>query len=284
LLRYGYITNGLADHTLEQAIDLLSCSGYEGIGITLESPHLDPIEADAKKLAEIGSRLAAAGLQPAVETGARFALDARRKHWPSMVSDAADDRHRRVQYYQRAVEIAAAIGAPVVSLWSGVAEVGVPRERCLDHLLEALVPVLDGAEAAGVRIGFEPEPGMVVESLADWRWLRGQVNSEVLGLTVDLGHLAVTEAAPLATALDSVRQDVIHVHVDDCRGGVHEHLPFGTGEIDFKPLLQMLIDDGYSGLALVELSRDSHRAPELVEASIRYLRDLERSIDGREQR
>ena len=47
------------------------------------------------------------------------------------------------------------------------------------------------------------------------------------------------------------------------------------GEIDFEPLLQILLENGYRGLALVELSRDAHRAPTLVEQSIRFLKEAE---------
>ena len=50
LLRYGYITNGLADHTLEQGIDLLAEAGYQGIGITLDHHHLDPFQVTDSRL------------------------------------------------------------------------------------------------------------------------------------------------------------------------------------------------------------------------------------------
>ena len=275
MLRYGYITNGLSDHSLEQAIELLVRHGYRGIGITLDHHHLDPFQVSDARLAEIRGLLDQAGLEPVIETGARYALDPQRKHWPSMVSSSSSDRQRRIEYYLRAIDIAKAIGASTVSLWSGIAEAGTDRDVACQYLLDSLGVVLDAASNCQVRIGFEPEPGMLIESLDQWRWLRGEISSEVLGLTVDLGHLAVTEPHSPQQALSSVIDEVINVHVDDCKNRVHEHLPLGAGEIDFEPLLQILLETGYGGVALVELSRDAHRAPKLVEQSIRFLREAE---------
>jgi sugar phosphate isomerase/epimerase len=174
-----------------------------------------------------------------------------------------------------------AIGAKTVSLWSGVAEKGIDSKTSRNHLVMALEEVLADACGSGISIGFEPEPGMEIESLADWRWLREQVTGSALGLTLDLGHLAVTESVPLEVSMASVIEDVIHVHVDDCKDGVHQHLEPGAGEIDFDPLLQLLVEQGYSGLALVELSRDSHRAPELIERTIRYLHAVEAKVNSK---
>ena len=50
--------------------------------------------------------------------------------------------------------------------------------------------------------------------------------------------------------------------LEDIRGRAHEHLPLGEGEIDFPPVLRALAAAGYGGLVTVELSRNSHDAPE----------------------
>lgn len=63
-----------------------------------------------------------------------------------------------------------------------------------------------------------------------------------------------------------------HVQIEDMRRGVHEHLPFGDGEIDFPPVLRALADSGYEGLTVVELPRHSHAGPELARTSLDFLR------------
>lgn len=64
-----------------------------------------------------------------------------------------------------------------------------------------------------------------------------------------------------------------HVQIEDMRRGVHEHLPFGEGEIDFPPVLAALTAAGYRGLTVVELPRHSHAGPELAARSLRFLRN-----------
>ena len=40
---------------------------------------------------------------------------------------------------------------------------------------------------------------------------------------------------------------IVNVHVDDMLAARHEHLPLGTGDVDFAPLLAALVAGGYSG-------------------------------------
>ena len=66
----------------------------------------------------------------------------------------------------------------------------------------------------------------------------------------------------LVTQPDQIRAlapRLVHVHLDDIAGGVHEHCMFGSGDLDLPGTLGALLEVGYAGLAAVELSRDSHR-------------------------
>jgi sugar phosphate isomerase/epimerase len=56
------------------------------------------------------------------------------------------------------------------------------------------------------------------------------------------------------------------------RKGIHEHVRFGEGEIEFPPVMQALAEIGYTGGVHVELSRHSHIAPEVARESIEFLR------------
>ena len=63
-----------------------------------------------------------------------------------------------------------------------------------------------------------------------------------------------------------------NVHIEDMRRGVHDHLMFGEGEIDFPPVIDALKRAGYEGGVHVELSRHSHNAVETARASLDFLR------------
>ncbi|MGE3166111.1 MAG: sugar phosphate isomerase/epimerase family protein [Planctomycetota bacterium] len=275
MLRYGYVSNGFADHSFEQMLQVLGHSGYQGVGITLDHHPLDPKNLTPARCREVRRQLEAAGLEPVIETGARYYLDAFRKHRPSLVSIDPEGRRLRVQYYERALEVAESLGARVVSLWSGAAQPGTASAACWDRLQQTLPTLLDRAHRAGITLAFEPEPGMFVENLSHYRELRERLPHPALRLTVDLGHLECSEPPPLDEELIRVVADVVNVHVDDIRGGRHEHLPLGQGTIDFPPLLRVLRDAAYRGLCLVELPRHSHEAPLQAQRSIVFLRNAE---------
>jgi sugar phosphate isomerase/epimerase len=71
-------------------------------------------------------------------------------------------------------------------------------------------------------------------------------------------------------------ETLAHVHIEDMRRGVHEHLMFGEGELDLEAALGVLAEVGYNGLVAVELSRHSHAAHETVPAAMRALRAAQR--------
>src|SRR5690606_33073079 len=172
-LRFGYGTNGLADLRLDDALGLLADLGYDGVGLTLDHMHLDPLAPDlAARTHRVARRLDALGLGVTVETGARYVLDPRRKHGPSLLDPDADDRARRVDLLLRAVRIAADLGAHAVHCFSGVLPEGTDEDTGWKRLARTLTPVLEAADAAGVPLAVEPEPGHLLGTLADFHHLR----------------------------------------------------------------------------------------------------------------
>jgi L-ribulose-5-phosphate 3-epimerase len=279
-LRFGYITNGLADHRLDDALALLADHGYDGVSITLDHHHLDPFDTDlATRVDRLARRLDELGLGRTIETGGRFVLDARRKHHPTLLSDG---RERRIDLLRRAVAIAADLGAAVVSLWSGTAPDGVDAPTRWDRLVAGCEAVLADADRLGVDLGFEPEPGMVVETLDDYDRLATALGHHPrLGLTLDVGHCLCVETDDVATCIRRGAPRLVHVHIEDMRRGVHEHLDFGEGELDLISALATLDEVSYRGLVAVELSRHSHAADRVVPRSIAVLRQaaLGRDLD-----
>ncbi len=270
-MRYGYVSNGLADHRIEDALELLAENGYAGIALTLDHVHFDPLAPRLRaRAARLRARLEELQLACVVETGARFVLDPRRKHFPTLVSDG---RERRVDLLCRAVDVAAELGAPVVSLWSGAAPDDLDPARAWDLLLDGLDRVLKHAGRAGVTLAFEPEPGMLVERLDDYERLEQRLgHPEHLALTLDVGHCVCLEDDSPEDCIRRAGDRLAHVHIEDMVRGVHEHLMFGEGELDLPAALAALERSGYDGLVAVELSRRSHRAHEVVPAAMSALR------------
>ncbi|MZD05658.1 TIM barrel protein [Streptomyces sp. SID5785] len=272
-LRWGYGTNGLTDLRLDDALALLADLGYDGVGLTLDHMHLDPLVPDlAARTRQIAGLLDRHGLTATVETGARYVLDPRRKHGPSLLDPDPDARAARARLLMRAVQVAADLGAHAVHCFSGITPPGTDPETAWKRLADELGPLVEAADGAGVPLAVEPEPGHLLSTLDDFHHLRGILGSpDALGLTLDIGHCQCLEPASPADCVRAAAPWLRHVQIEDMRRGVHEHLPFGDGEIDFPPVLDALADTAYQGLVVVELPRHSHAGPELASRSLPFL-------------
>ena len=269
----AYNTNGLAHHRLDDALRLLADVGYDGVALTPDVAHLD-LETAGERDWENAARLCESlKLRVVVETGARYVLDPRRKHWPNLMTKDETAAERRIAYYQKALRLAQVLKAECVSIWSGASADASPQdEAAWSRLVARLQRVLDLAAAAGVALCFEPEPGMWIDSHARYRELRRRLSRSDLGTTLDIGHLLVTESGAPHQNVAEFADSLKNVQLDDARRGVHEHLPLGEGEIDFPPVVAELKRIGYRGPLALELSRDSHRAARLSEEMLRTVR------------
>ncbi|WP_326552500.1 sugar phosphate isomerase/epimerase family protein [Micromonospora sp. NBC_01813] len=276
-LRFGYGTNGFANHRLTDALTLLADLGYRGVALTLDHDHLDPYAPGLpRKVARVANQLRELDLGVVVETGARYLLDPWHKHAPTLLHD---DAARRIDFLRRAVSIGADLGAEAVSFWSGVRPAGVDESTAWDRLVAGCATVVEAADTAEVTLGFEPEPGMLVDDIASWRRLRDDLGApDRFGITLDIGHCRCLESQSVPQCVTDVAEHLVNVQIDDMRRGVHEHLEFGTGEIDFPPVLAALAAAGYRGLVAVELPRHSHAAPAVAARSIDFLRSAERRV------
>ena len=268
-LRFAYNTNGCGSHRLGDALDLMAESGYAGVALTLDHHHLDPFAEDWQARSRaLARRLEQLGFGSVIETGARFLLDPRAKHEPTLVTANVDGRRRRVAFLKRAVDIAATLRSEAVSFWAGVPKPGVDRTEACRWLVEGLHEVTAYAKAQNVTPAFEPEPGMLIETAAEWEAL----DVPGLDLALDTGHCLVTQDIDPADAVRRYAARLGTVSLEDMRRGVHVHLPFGQGDMDVPNVLDALDAVGFSRLVCVELSRESPTADKAIPDSIAWLR------------
>jgi sugar phosphate isomerase/epimerase len=271
----GYNTNGLAHHDPFEAIVLLAEIGYQSVAITLDHGPLNPLaEGWRANLQELRDLLRRLGLRSVIETGARFLLDPRIKHEPTLLSATREARQRRMDFLRRAVDAAAYLERDCVSLWSGTLREKLPDEQALERLAESLRPVLQHATNNNVILGFEPEPGMFIDTLKAYRRLLQWIDAPHLKLTLDVGHLWCQGELPIADYIARWGERIVNVHIEDMRAGIHEHLMFGEGEMQFPPILAALAKAGYQDGLHIELSRHSHEAPTAAKKAYDFLKPL----------
>ena len=272
-MKAGYSTNSFGDVDPLDALSLLCEQGYASLAITPDRNMLNPYEKTfASEVRVWQHALAKAQMRCVVETGARHLLDSKRKHHPTLLSDAQDDCNRRIEFLRRAIELAGELNADCVSLWSGAVCSDADETLLWRKLTDGVGEVLDHASRCGVVLGFEPEPGMFIDTVARAEELFERLGRpKSLGLTVDIGHLECLGERPLAATVRDVAHRIVNVHIDDMIVCRHEHLPLGKGDIDYVPIFRELLAARYKGGLHVELPRQSHRWYETAKESYEFI-------------
>ena len=269
-LRYAYNTNGLTSHRLDDALALLADCGYDGVALTLDVAPPRPVRRRRPPgpTRRCGAACDGLGLGGVVETGARFLLDPRGKHEPTLVNADAGGPGPPAGVPAARASTSRPSAAAARPCRSGPAcrspaSTGTTAWQLARRRRRAVVdtPRRRGRTPCAV----EPEPGMLVEDCDDWAAPRRRRAGPHPGA----GHRALRRSAGGTTPHEAVRAFAPRlgtVAVEDMRRGVHEHLPLGEGDIDLPAVLGALRDVGYDRLVCLELSRDGHRAHQLVPA------------------
>ncbi len=267
----GYNTNGFTNHGCFEAIQTIADIGFRGVAITVDHHCLNPYTASSWQLAEVKKIISDRGMTSVIETGARFLLDATAKHEPTLMSSNCT---KRLDFYKYCIECAVELGSDCVSLWSGILRDPLSEEAGLERLASRLSTILDIAETAGVNIGFEPEPGMFIDTTSRFERLKQWVNSPNLKITMDVGHLYCLHEVPIADYLIRFADQIVNIHIEDMKAGIHDHLMFGEGDMCFPPIIEALKSIQYTGGIHVELSRHSHDAPNIAQQAFDFLSPL----------
>jgi hypothetical protein len=135
---------------------------------------------------------------PVMETGARFLLDPRHKHEPTLMTRDPAARQRRIDFYAPdRGDGGAARGQGGVVLGRHRSAAGPDSEASMDARRHR--GDVRRIRAEGLTPSLEPEPGMALETVADWHRMRSALGSDAPAMTLDIGHLyAVWEGDPVA--------------------------------------------------------------------------------------
>jgi sugar phosphate isomerase/epimerase len=199
------------DATAVPARDLLGADVL-GLGLWLPAPLAAGLAASATRRAKLRRELAARGLEVVTLNGSPYRgfqadgakAEAYRPDWTSP---------RRLEYTLDLARVLAdllpddAARGSVSTMplgwrepWGAAEDAAVRRH--LDDLTQGLGDVV-WQTGRSIRVGFEPGPGCVVETTAQAVATLTQVDTDVIGVCLDLAHLACAWERP-AEALDRV--------------------------------------------------------------------------------
>jgi sugar phosphate isomerase/epimerase len=163
----------------------------------------------------------------------------------------------RIRHTVACVELAAEFGAKTVSLQPGGPTIGTTITRAIAgrRFAEGLRAVLPVARKLGIILAVEPEPGLFIETAAEYLDFKNEffADEPLVRMNCDIGHLFCVSEDP-ATVIRKMPSEIVHVHLEDIGSNrVHQHLTPGKGVINFREIFEALKDIGYDGWVTVEL-------------------------------
>jgi inosose dehydratase len=120
------------------------------------------------------------------------------------------------------------------------------------NLLNCVNSIAQRANGAGIECSYHPNSpeGSIYRTYEDYKILLDGLNSDWIGYTPDVGHIAKVDMDPLAIVKE-YRSLVNLIHYKD----IFEDgrwAPTGQGIIDFKEITQYLIDSDFKGWIVME--------------------------------
>ncbi len=230
---------------------------------------------------------------------------------PFSRGDGAPVSRVNLDAYKRGVELAARIGAPIVTSmtpypfqsdikpilqrptaqeWSAVVKPEWDWAEEYEVVVEGFAAACAIAADAGLRVAIEPHPYRWVSSGQGMLRLIERTGAPNLGLNFDPSHLFPAGDMPHYVVLQ-LRDRIYNTHFSDNEGHTNAHWRPGRGKIDWKAIFAALKAIGYSGPITLELedapgaSHWTHfreATPEFdseMKRGIRYLRECAAELD-----
>lgn len=272
-MQFAFSTNAFRGYELEETVKIIAGAGYDGVELLFDEPHLYPPTAsdtERKRVREVLDRH-----DVAISNCNAFMLTAIEDfHHPSFIEPDADYRQKRVDYTLAALETAANLGAPHISIEpGGPIPDGKSREWALNVFEEGLRDVVAKAEDVGVDALIEPEPELLIETSEEFLDLRERIDSSRVRCNFDTGHFfCVGEDPP--ELVDVLGDYTPHYHLEDIPADrEHEHTQLGEGAMDLDGFLTALDETGYDGFVTVELYPYQETAAETARDAMAYLEE-----------
>lgn len=184
--------------------------------------------------------------------------------WYTNPLDPNESKRKEIQdYLMKLFDLCKELGVGVYTGFPGGGTTGsVANQGTL--FKEVWAPLVDKAEACGIKIAFENCRGGGASRPADWDEMFRQISSPVLGLELDPSHLVLQFIDYLAAVRDYGGR-IHHIHAKDteirghilAREGIYGHgwwrfrIP-GWGDIDWQKFIAALLDVGYDGAISIE--------------------------------
>ncbi len=256
-MRLAYSSNAYMRFPVEETIRRIAALGYEGLELLADVPHAWPAGLLPERVESIRRVLEEHKLAISNVNGFMMnaVADPRQPYWhPSWIEPDPHYRAIRREHTKRALRLAADLGAPSIQTEpGGPLPPGQSWHEAAALFYDEIMPCVEVAEACGVGLLVEPEPGLLIERFDQYLELAGRIDSGRVGLNFDIGHAFCVGEAP-EDWIPRMAPHTRHYHIEDIAATrVHAHLVPGRGAIDLGAVLRAIRSTGYDGWVTVEL-------------------------------
>jgi sugar phosphate isomerase/epimerase len=271
MLRFAMCNEAFGETPLPEVCRVLRGAGYTGIEIAPFTLDTAPDTISAGRRKEMRCTIEDSG------------LDFVGLHWllagpPGLHVTTPDDlvRMRSWDYIHRLVDLSADLadgpsvmvfGSPKQRATTG----GSSPEAAVERFVDGLRSVAPHAESRAVTILVEALPSDqcdIIRTLAEAADVVHQMNSPAVQTMFDT-HNAADETEPHPQLIERYLPLIRHVHINEMDG---RHP--GTGDYDFRSILQILERLGYNGWVSLEAFDFTPGGPAIARETLTYLRSL----------
>jgi sugar phosphate isomerase/epimerase len=277
-MKFAFSTNAFKRYSLEQAIQVISEIGYEGIEILADVPHAYP-PLEESRLELIKDTVSKCNTQ--ISNVNAFTLYAITDvYHPSWIEDDESLRELRIQHSIRCIELAKSIGSKNISTEPGGP---LPQDNPDTNFLKALFinglnKVATIAEKMRIKVLVEPEPNLLLENSSQFLEFIKDINSQYIKLNFDIGHFYCVREDPGET-IYKLADYIGHFHLADIAvDRIHNHLIPGLGSIDFKSVFKAINEIGYKEFVTVELYPYQDNPVYAAKSALKYVRGIANKI------
>lgn len=274
-MKLCFNTSAYGWHDLDYALRQIAGFDYWSVEMQADRPHAFPADFDAARRAHTRQLPEELNLHPVgILSSHCDAWGCSKMFEPFFINKDAAVRAKRIELTKEIIDLAADVGCPHIQTAAGIiANAGYPLPRdAWNYLVTCMEELVDYGRSKGVRVSVEAEPSTLVESTIDMARLMKDVNSPWLGLTYDVGHVAVL-GDDLIKSVGLVHEHIFNVHIEDICGRTHLHLVpgVGLGTLNLKRFLEELHYVGYDGTVTCDLYSQVEDPNHAAKRSYEYL-------------
>lgn len=134
----------------------------------------------------------------------------------------------------------------------------------------------------GIRTAYHPHLDCFVENGEQLDRLMDVLDTDLVGLCIDPTHLQISGSDPVSI-VSAYRDEINYIHLKDCKGDIQRLQGFdryrsfcelGDGVVDLRGIVDILLQSGYDGIAMIELDYSDKGAEESCRQSLDYVEQV----------